>query len=116
MKNEIKFIQLLPKTRTDLYEALFEVGDKDIKVGISHTLLAVWKIGSSEESIISFMNKFGILQIELMLTDDCLGNYKFTSDKFLKADQTSIKYEELENYFKSKILKIGEKSKSIGFI
>ncbi len=116
MTNEIKFIELLPKTKTDLYEALFEVGDnKDIKIGISHTLISIWNIGNNKDSIELFLKKFGTLQIQFMLAENHLNNYQFISDKFLKADQTLIKYEELEDHLNSKILEAEEKSKFIGF-
>ena len=112
---EIKFIELLPKTRPDLYEALFKIGNKDIKIGISYSLMATWRIERAENSVMPFLQKFGPLQIQLMLAEDCLNDYKFTSDKFKKADGSSIKYEELENHLNSKILEAKEKSKSIGF-
>ena len=77
--------------------------------------MSTWEIERAENSVMSFLQKFGPLQIQLMLAKDCLNDYKFTSDKFLKADQSSIKYAELENHLNSKILEAKEKSKSIGF-
>lgn len=101
---EIKFKELLPKLKPDLSEAVFIVNNNQyITIGISNTLISIWGINNNN-AIEHFLKVFGALQIQLMIEEELLSNYNFTSEKFLKEDGSSIKYHELEILLKQKII------------
>jgi len=100
---EIKFIKLLDQTG-DGYDALFDVGGKSIKIGISDTALSGWDIQRHKNLISLFLNQFGSLQIQLMLAENKLRDYVFTSDSFKKEDGDTLTLADLDDYLKNKII------------
>ena len=105
---EIKFIKLLEKT-SDGYNALFDVDGKHVKVGVSDTALSVWNIQRTNEIITLFLKQFGQLQIQLMLAENNLRDYTFTSDDFKKEDGDILTLENFDDYIKNKIIETEDK-------
>lgn len=100
---EIKFIQLLDQTG-DGYSALFDVDGKSVKIGVSDTALSVWNIQRSKSPISLFLKQFGSLQIQLMLAENNLRDYTFTSDSFKKEDGDTLTLADIDDYLKNKII------------
>ena len=105
---EIEFIKLLDKT-SDGYNALFGVDGKDVKVGVCDTALSVWNIQRTKEIITLFLRQFGSLQIRLMLAENNLHDYTFTSDDFKKEDGDVLTLEDFDDYLKNKIINAEDK-------
>ncbi len=105
---EIKFIELLDQTG-DGYNALFNVDRKSVKIGVSDTALSVWNIQRHKNTISLFLKQFGSLQIQLMIAENNLRDYVFTSDSFKKEDGDSLTLEDLDNYLKNKIMETENK-------
>jgi hypothetical protein len=108
---EIKFVKLLDQTG-DGYNALFEVDGKHVKIGVSDTTLSVWNIQRTKEIITLFLRQFGTLKIRLMLAENNLHDYVFTSDHFKKEDGDTLTLEDLDDYLKNKIIETEDRKKS----
>ena len=98
MKNEIKFIELLGKTGSQ-QKALFEVGTKEIIIGVGYSLLSNLGMPSNIDSCIDFLKEFGRLKIQLMTAENNLQKeYIFLSHNFEKMTR-----EKMRGYFENKI-------------
>ena len=105
---EIKFIHLLDQT-SDGYNALFDVDGKSVKIGVSDTALSVWSIPRNKKTISLFLKQFGSLQIQLMLAENNLQDYTFTSDSFKKEDGDTLTLADIDDYLKNKIIDVEDK-------
>ena len=114
MEKEIKFIEPLDKTG-DSWKALFNVGGKNVIIGVSDTLISIWGIQRHKNPITLFLKQFGALKIQWMLAEEKVQDYIFVSDNFKKENEQTMTLGELDNYLKNKIIKAEDKSKSIGF-
>jgi len=106
---DIKFLEILPKTGR-VIEVLFEFGDRDIKIGVTHTFRSIYNI-RTEKEVESFLKQFGELVIRKMLSENNLFNYIFKADDYSEYKDLEKIKEKLEN----DILNAEEKRNSIGF-
>jgi len=107
---EIKFLEILPKEGR-VTEAIFEVGDKDIKIGISNSFRAICKSNEHEWTVELFLKQFGELVIKKMIAEHNLSDYIFKAYNFTKADGQCMKLEEIKEKLESDIIKAKEKQK-----
>jgi len=112
---DIKFLKLLLPRSGKVTEALFEVGDKDIKIGVSDKFLGTCKSIKAGWTIESFLKQFGELMIRKMLAGNNLSDYIFKAHNFTKADGLCMSLEEIKEKLKNDIVKAQEKQDSIGF-
>ena len=108
----IKFLKLLIPRSGKVTEALFEVGDKDIKIGVTDTFIAV---SPAIKDVESFLRQCGKLMIRKMLLENNLSNYTFKAYNFTKTDNQRMSPEEIKEKLESEIIKLEEKQDSIGF-
>jgi len=108
----IKFLKLLIPRSGKVTEALFEVGDKDIKIGVTDTFIAV---SPTIKDVESFLRQCGKLMIRKMLLENNLSNYTFKAYNFTKTDNQRMSPEEIKEKLESEIIKLEEKQDSIGF-
>lgn len=106
---EIKFIELLDKTGSS-WNALFDVGGKNVIIGISDSLLSTWDIQKHKNPITLFIKQFGPLKIQWMLAEANLQDYVFISDHFRKEDGQTITLGELDDYLKNRIIEAEDKA------
>jgi len=111
---DIKFIKLLPRDGLRRM-ALFIVDNKEIKIGITNTLIGVWNIQNTDKMIGMFLNQFGKLMIQLMIAKNELTDYTFMSNNFTDDNGKIVPKNELLNHLEDKILDVIDKDKEIGF-
>jgi hypothetical protein len=107
---DIEFKGILPRTG-DYLTGLFIVDEKEIKIGISDTLLSIWKIPKNDTTVALFLKQFGGLKILLMLGENSLADYTFVSYHFQTKEsdvERTMTLGEVEDYLKEQILKLDE--------
>lgn len=112
---EIKFLKLLIPKSGKVTEALFEVGDRDIIIGVSDRFL----VGRSDKPGVTvelFLKQFGELIIRKMLAENNLtDDYVFYTYNFVKADDKPMLLEEIKEKLENDIIQAEEKRDGIGF-
>ena len=111
----IKFLRLLIPRYGKVTEALFEVGDREIKVGVNDRFLAVCKSAEPGWTAELFLKQFGELIIRKMLAENSLFNYTFEAGNFTKTDYQCMGLEEIKEKLENDIAQAKEKRDSIGF-
>lgn len=109
----IKFLQILP-IRGRVIEALFEVNNKNIVIGVTKTFRAIHEINQWGE-VELFLRQFGELIIRKMLAENNLSDYIFEDHNFINTNRLSMKLGEIKEKLESDIIKIEEEQNSIGF-
>jgi len=111
----IKFLKLLLPTSGNITEALFEVGDRDIKIGVTDRFF----VGRSDKPGVTaelFLKQFGELIIRKMLAENNLtDNYVFYTYDFVKADDKPMMLKEIKEKLENNIIRAKEKRNGIGF-
>jgi len=112
---EIKFLKLLIPRSGKVTEALFEVGDRDIRIGVTDTFLGICKSIVSGWTAELFLKQFGELVIRKMIAENNLSDdYVFKAHNFLKGNDC-MSLEEIKEKLESDIVNAEEKRNSIGF-
>ena len=112
---DIKFLELLIPRNGKVTEALFEVGDRDIKIGVTDTFLGICKSIVPDWTAELFLKQFGELIIRRMITENNLSDYVFKACNFTKPDGQCMNLEEIKEKLESDIIKAEEKRDNIGF-
>lgn len=110
---QIKFLQILPRRGTYI-DALFQVDDKEVRIGITDTLRNIWKI-NSEKEVELFLKQFGPLKIRLMITNNNLSDYRFQTYEFKTEDGFVMDLEDALEKLKKEVIETEERQSSIGF-
>lgn len=111
---EIKFLQILTRTGRDHTDAIFQVDDKKIKIGITGTLRASWRINNDKEIELA-LRQIGKLKIMLMMIKNgAIKDYIFGTDDF-REEGRILNFGEATEQLKNEILKAEEEKHRIGF-
>ncbi|MBU4274660.1 hypothetical protein KKE19_02500 [Patescibacteria group bacterium] len=116
---DIKFSQLLisknGKRNGKVTEALFEVGDRDIKIGVTDIFLGTCKSIVPGWTAELFLKQFGELIIRKMIVENNLSDdYVFKAHNFLKGNDC-MSLEEIKEKLENDIIGAEKKRNSIGF-
>jgi len=108
----IKFLKLLFPRNGKVTKALFEVGDLDIKVGVTDIFRSIYNIGPKKE-VELFLKQFGELVIKKMLAENNLSNYIFKTYNFTKTNGQKMNLGDIEERLKIDIIKAEEKQRDV---
>ncbi|PIX02921.1 hypothetical protein COZ78_03050 [bacterium (Candidatus Gribaldobacteria) CG_4_8_14_3_um_filter_42_11] len=116
---DIKFLELLidengKRSSPTTTEALFEVGESDIKIGVTDKFLHACKSANPRWTAELFLKEFGKLMIQKMLIENNVSDYVFKAHNFLKGNDC-MSLEEIKEKLENDIMKAEEKQNSIGF-
>lgn len=106
---DIKFLKLLLPRSGKVTEALFEVGDKEIKIGVSDKFLGTCRSVKHGWTAELFLKQFGELIIRKMLAKNSLSDYVFKACNFTKTDGQCMNLEKIKEKLENDIRKAGEK-------
>lgn len=110
---EIKFLQILPREGTYI-DALFQVDNREVRIGITDTLRAIWKI-NAEKEVELFLKQFGPLKIRLMVANNNLSDYRFQTYDFKKEDGLVMDVGEVLEKLQKEVIEAEERQDAVGF-